>query len=99
MSTFVNRTAHLAQFVVRRGEQVIARLSGVAPDTRPVSGPWPRQPAIRLTPDTGAVSTGEVYSIHAIIDGITTEPVTTDRLDAVVTLTGCAGEGYRLLLD
>lgn len=99
MSTFVNRTAHLAQFIVSKGELVIARLSGVAPDTRPPSEPPRRPGSIRLAPDAGPARTGEVYSIHAIINGVTTEPVTTDSLDATFTLTAGEADGsYRLLL-
>jgi len=85
--TLLNQTRFIAQYVVRKDQQVIARLPALQAGA-----------ALSIPVDDRKISA--TFSIYAVINGVTTETVTTSNPNATVTAitdTSSLEDGYFVL--
>lgn len=102
--TFLNRTPYPAQFVVRKGEQIVAGLPSVAPGGQ-IRVPSDGMDTVTDSTmsdliDEETLADGSPYFVSAIVNGVTTERVQTANANAVITVAcddSALGAGYYTL--
>lgn len=81
--TLLNRTPYPAQFIVGKGEQIVAQPRSVAPGGQMRVPTHDLNTVTAIRPETP--TSGTTYLIRAVINGVTTDAVQTTNANAVVT--------------
>lgn len=102
--TFLNRTPYVAQFTVRKGQQIVAGLPSVAPGGQisvPSDGVGTvTDSAISDSMDEEMLAVGSPYFVSAVVNGVTTDTVQTTNANAVISVAcddAALGAGYYTL--